>query len=454
MAIRWTKITLILPLMAAALSATAQEDQQEPLILDEKPQIKATVRDRGEAKQAKESTSKADPTPSPDETLVAIVNSRVLTKAEIDERVSQRFEELKKKVQSETGGIVTVLGDAEVALPELSWREQMKGMEEGEKEVFFNSENREDELLEAQKYVLEAEMRRAEEEVLNDWVSYRMLADEARRQGIVVMESEFQQRLAEAEREAMLSAEDVETALEELRMSRADYEKSIYDALLIEKLLDRFIDLNYSQSFLRERYEKAPHLYREPEKFLMAHFVVNVDNVSGRDALKARRDLAQEVRKLLRDGQDPEQIFQKSKYSDFESGVFGSVPGWYTLQEGQLPPQVSADASKLDVGETSKVIVQHTRTNSGEVVPKTLHVVKILDRKPPTGDTFESAMPTIRRAMLEIARVRLLERLHAAGTHRVITNLGGIPPRLIPSPDELMKHEAQAEPISLKIPRS
>ena len=239
MAIRWTKITLILPLMAAALSATAQEDQQEPLILDEKPQIKATVRDRGEAKQAKESTSKADPTPSPDETLVAIVNSRVLTKAEIDERVSQRFEELKKKVQSETGGIVTVLGDAEVALPELSWREQMKGMEEGEKEVFFNSENREDELLEAQKYVLEAEMRRAEEEVLNDWVSYRMLADEARRQGIVVMESEFQQRLAEAEREAMLSAEDVETALEELRMSRADYEKSIYDALLIEKLLDR-----------------------------------------------------------------------------------------------------------------------------------------------------------------------------------------------------------------------
>lgn len=445
------KLTTILTLLGGI--ALAQEER--PLILDEEPQISVRVRPRDDA--ANQQEEEPEPTPNPEEVMVAIVNAHVLTRADLDARVAQRYDKLKAEVQAQHGGVLTVLGDAQVDMPNTSRELRSYDVEWGEPlnqatptPRAPSQADRDAELLESQRAILEAALRKEEGKVIGEWVDHNVLADEARRQGIMVTESEFQSRLAQAERESLLKKEQVDEVLQMMRFSRQDYEKAVYDALCIEKLLNRFIDINYDEAYLRERYEARPSLYMEPAGYKVAHFVITLEGTENRDKLKDLREKAKDVRDKLKEGADAYALFENPNYNQIQAGIYGTVLGWFSFDEGHLPPLVEYEAKKMKVGETSDVLLQEARVN-GEIEPRSLHVVKILEHRDATGDTFESALPSIRRAMLEIARIKLAERLRTTGTHRVITNLGGIPPKYIPSTEEVMAYQ-NADPISLKMP--
>ncbi len=417
----------------------ATEEDDAPLLIDEtQERIQVRPRDGAEliqdpdAEVDPEATATPAPTPTPDpsEVMVAIVNSRVLTRAELNERVTDQLESIRKDILERHGGVLMTLD------------ERMQVQEEGDVD--------DEMLLEEQERQLEGAIRLEEGREVQRWIEHSLLAEEARRQRIAITDTEFRERLAQAERESHLDAETIDEVLRNVNMTRREYERSVYDALLIEKLLERYIDLNYTEADFRRAYDKRPSLFYEPETFKLAHFTITLTGEESSRRQSELRSLAQDVRNRLRNDEDPEEVFARDEFNRMGEGIFGTAAGWTTLREGNLPPQVQAEAEKLRVGQTSSVITQHRRRAGGQVVPNSYHVLKIMDRNPPTGESFETALPAIRRAALEVARIQLLNRVREARTHRVIVNLSGIPPELIPSREDLIRLEGEAGPIDLR----
>lgn len=409
------------------------EDEIPPLILDERPGMTIRQRDRDERRRNVEEDEDGTERPAsgrqtadPSRVFVAIVNSHVLTREELDARIAERFK---------------------------AYEEELK---EGQKEMFRNfqtvfgkdTEAARIEILDDMKENIEV-ARRAEEGVaVQEWVEHHVLADEARRQGIAVSLQEFRQRMDELNRDNDLDAARVGAVLEELRISKADYERAIYDALLIERLIEKYVEANWTEEDLRRTYNENPGLFYTPERFHIAHFTISLDGSEYSEQVKRMEEIARRVRGELRSGRNPEELFAEEEYDRMERGIWGGT-GYFTFQEGNLPRPVEVEARKLRVGQTSDVIVNNARVGE-RIRPRSFHVIKVLDSVPPTGQTFESALPAIRRSLVEVARDDLIARLRASGTHRMIINLGGIPPQIIPTREEILAASNRAQPINLR----
>jgi hypothetical protein len=445
-------VVVLAVLMAGVGSVRAQDDAE--LIMERPQGVKASVRSRVKPKETPVADAPA-PTPRPEEIIVALVNNRVLTKAELDHRVSGEYDRIRSEVQSRVGGVVSTLGGGAV-VPGAAGAEGLLGG------ASAGGGAGEDEVLAEQKEAIASAVRREEEVALRAWIDHSMLADEARRQRILISEDEFRVRLAQAERESELDAEKVDSVLARLRLTRADYEKSVYDALMIEKLLMQFNDLNFTEDQYRAAYDKAPEFFYEPARYSIAHFTVALLGDEDPRKVERLKDLAEKVRSELKKGTDPKVLFDRPEFRNVEQGIYGSLPGYYSFFESETPPVVDVflprvvelTGRKLKVGETSDVLVNRIRDDDNKVVPISLHVIRILDSMPETGTTFESAKPAIKRQMLEIGREELLKQLRGAKTHRVISNLRGIKPEKLPSAEEIATHEANNGPINLKLPQT
>lgn len=428
-------------LFAPTLPAHAQETI--PLILDDsKPKVKVTKRRKEdvEAQKKKDEEAKlspAIPAVAPEDIFVAVVDGRVMTKADLNQRVSSQYEPMREKVQSEIGGIVAQINSQELS-PSL---------------LLDVNKSESDDVLQEQKAMIEKAMRREEEVAVNEWVEHSILAEEARRQGMAVTDTEFKQRLADAETANKLAAADVDKVLKDFRLSHTDYEKYVYDALMIEKLLNRFIEMNYTEDQFKQVYLENTAYFREPEKFLTAHFTIALEGDESDKQVRAKKDVAGKVRDLLKKGEDPQKVFAMPEFNDLASGVQGGVPGYFSFKENMLPGEVQQAALSMKVGQVSDVIPDQERSD-GKVIVKSFHVIKLLQEKPATGDTFESALPAIKRNMLLISKERLLARLYDAKTHRIIMNAGGIKPEKIPTRDDVLAAEAKAQPINLTMPKT
>lgn len=410
----------------------AQDDPAYLIMDEEKPQIKAKVRPREEEKKPNTIQGIPAATPRPEEVLVAIVNAHVLTRADIEARISYRYEDIKRKVQQTHGGVITSFDPNKKIDP---------------KQMDLDDHL----LLDEQKIELQKAIRREENLATKEWVDQMTLADEARRQGLIVTEGEFRKRLNQAETAVRLEQKTIDKVLAATKMTRADYERSVYEALMIEKMLKRFIDLNYTIDYLKSRYDKRPDLYYERQKYYLAQFAIIVEDGISKNDQKYLYKLAEEVRDRLKKGENPQEIFADDHLNSITEGIWGSEPSWYTIDSPSLRPIVENQLKKLKVGETSGVLEQKGRV-AGEIKTLSIHVIKLLEIKEPTGETFESALPRIETLMLEVAKRRIMAQLKEANTHKVITNLGGIPHNKIPSRQELMLFEAKADPINLRFP--
>ena len=376
-----------------------------PLVREE-PEIKVRVsRPAPLATPAEDQEPRPVPTPTPDPktVLVAIVNSHAITRDQLDRRVAARVgttpEARREFAQT---GVSVLASDAPM----------------------------EDALVNAQQeWDIQSAIRKEEGLVIQEWVEQTMLADEARRQGFLISEEEFRDRLRDIETEFSLSGDRVQSVLDQMGLSREDIESHVYDALLIEKLLDRYVDLNISQEALRAAYHQNPSIYRTPPMFRAAHFCVSL---LGNETAKTRaslEDVAEKAQRRLAKGEDYDQVFEDMNDLDF--GIFGADLGYFNIEQTGLPPVVRLALGNMKIGETSDLLIAYVRRN-GQAVPESYHVVKVLDKEPAVGENFESALPKLKENARELARIQVLKLIRKAGTHKVITNLGGIPPDKIP----------------------
>lgn len=414
--------------LAAALlmphAATAQDSV--PLVRKKSDKVKVSVKKKSEKQDAVEGKQE-QPKVDRKSVIVGVVNAHRLTGAELDYAVDMRMRGLAGKDKLAGGeGTILVLGpDMRPERPESN-----------------------PELLRDMRERREATTRQLESEVLSEWVAARLLADEARRQGIVLDSKEMEAEIERARRNMGVSQKELETMLAKFGVDSGNFEREVYDALLGKKLVDRFIEANWTDDELRQVYERSPGDFIVPTRVRVAQFVVAVQGSEKGEELRKLKDRAERVRKKMEKEAGLQKVLDGE--TDLERGYLGTADtGWMSLPSEILPPVVQEAALKLAPGAVSGVLTD--KEEDGTL--KSYQVIKLLERKLGGQAGFEAARPQVRGLLQESARDLLVERLQNGRTHRIITNLRAVSPDLLPTQEQLTKLSAAA-PLPLRFDRS
>lgn len=364
----------------------------------------------------------------PSTVIVALVNSHTITRAQLDRRIQATTKsnpEIVNEIPA-ADSIMNLMGNQIVSV---------EGVQDFQERSLRNA-------------ILEEES-----EVIQEWQEQMMLADEARRQQFLVTTQELQARMKRLEDEFSLKDKKVDNMLAAFGMNRAELESYMYDALLIEKLLNRFIELNYTEADFYNTYEANPGAYRVPPQKRIAHFSISLLGNETPTIIRKFKDEAESIRDRLRKGENPEAMMQT--INNIEYGIIGSTLNWSTESTTQnrseedfyLPEAVVAELQILKKGQTSKVITNSFRSGGQEII-ESFHVIQVLEEIPATGETFETALPKMKKIALINAREQVLQLLKDARTHKRMIRLSGIAPEKLPTAEELREVKA---PVSLKL---
>jgi parvulin-like peptidyl-prolyl isomerase len=261
-------------------------------------------------------------------------------------------------------------------------------------------------------------LNRQEGRLVEDWVDRVLLAEEARRRGIMLSQSEFDERFDQL-MNSPEGQEDVETALGALGLTEEELKSSLYEALLGEKVVEQALDA-YDDEYLRALYDKAPKAFFRPAQVHVLHFSQALEGNEGVGELRELKKTLDRIQGRIAKGESPSAIAEEQ--GGLLLGAVGLDLGWISPTIQSLPLEVQKAVADLKPGQTSKVIL--SRDDAGR--PLAFHVVKVLEARPAAGDSFETARPLLRESLREGVRDRVLLDLKESGKHRVIVNLSGI----------------------------
>ena len=238
------------------------------------------------------------PEPEPSSIILAKVNNRILTKAEVN-RI------LEKMLENEKGG---------------------------------------EEHLERIRFVYK-------QNILQEWVERALLAEEAEREGLTVSDKELKEQ-EDALKKAADVKFDINGALDMIGATKDEYRKELRDALLGEKLVRRRISAYYSEKALREIYNQNKKAFIRPPRVRADHvFCLLTFNES--DEEKDRKyDFMKDARKEAKRGKDLKKAASKA---DPKWKCVGGDLGWL-YPTNRLPEPLNSLVFKLDVGDVSKII--------------------------------------------------------------------------------------------------
>lgn len=418
-------------ILALTCAATLPAQDPAPLVRpDSGTNTRVTVRKKGRPTDT-EKQPRATPEAPVDSSLlvVGIVNSHRLTRSQLQYYVDRRME---------------LLGETELIGDDEAWQQVFAP--DGTADTSY----REDPEFRAEYLAQQEQTRRnLEGDALQSWVDARILADEARRQGLIVETREFEAELENIRTALGKTAEELGPFLENYTITLSQFESEVMDAILSRKLLERFIRQNFTDVELRQMFEERRMDYRHAERFRIAQYLIALDGSEDANLRSKSRSDARTVRDRMIKSTD---LAFLSGLSNINMGEFATPDsGWMDAEINSIPPDVLDVVRKLKAGQVSEVIEERDPDIAGRPV-RSYQVVKLLDRQAARALPFEEAMPILIRDLGEEGRGKLLTMIREARTHRIITNLRAIPGDLIPSREDMIRHETNARPIDLTIP--
>ncbi|MDX2177160.1 MAG: peptidylprolyl isomerase [Candidatus Sumerlaeia bacterium] len=415
-------------LLATALALPALAQESAPLVRkSDKPRQTIVVGKRAaEAQRAPQGERAEQRNPAE---VVGVVNSHRLSRGQLDFFIEKRVREL---------GDAALLGDNEgrVIIIDPARRAPASAADA--------------EVAENQARLREQTRRRLEGEALKGWLEQRVLAEEARRHNLTVEADEFARRIARIEAEDGLTDAELAANLDLAGITREQFEAEVYDALLVEAFLAKYVEANWTDKDLMKFFQRAPEEFGRPAEMRIARFFIPVEPGTPSAQAKALRDKAEAVAKQLRRDKDHESVIGDS--IDSIAGFYGDPDsGWISTGYLELPEDVQKAAARLEPGEVSKVVSDH-EYDTGAPVLRSFQVVKMIERREAQKPTFETAKPILVSRLQYEARREILPRLLRSGSHKVVSNLGGIAPEALPSDEEILKLMATSKPMDLKRP--
>lgn len=260
--------------------------------------------------------------------------------------------------------------------------------------------------------------------VLKEWAENVVLAQEAHRQGFRLSDSEF-----EAQYKKLLSTAGsgikLEDGLKKLGLTEGHLRAELRDSLLGGKLVEKEAANYNTEDHLKQAYQKAPHAFYRPAQIHVLHYSQTLEGNENRSELRHLMDKMEGIRRRIQKGEDPVEIARKE--GGILMGALGSDLGWVAAGIRSLPLEVHKELASMKKGQTSSVIL--SKDDRG--LPQAFHIIKVLDQRPETGHTYESAKPMLREHLHETIRHWLAPQLLSSGRYRVILNTSGIKPEIL-----------------------
>jgi len=227
-----------------------------------------------------------------------------------------------------------------------------------------------------------------EKQLLDRLVTKNLLLQYAKQTGIRVSDSELENGIERIAAENKMNPEALRKAVEESGISFDRFREDVRNEITLARLREREVDSRITvtdaeiQSFLRSQEGQVDKV----DEYNLSHILVQVPEQASAEELKLRRARAEEALKQIRAGADFRQV--AASYSDAPDALKGGEMGW--RQPGRLPSIFLQALNKMKVGEVSDILrspagfhilkLADKRGNNSPVVVNQTHARHILIR--------------------------------------------------------------------------
>ena len=224
--------------------------------------------------------------------------------------------------------------------------------------------------------------------VLDDLVTYTILRQAAKAQGVVVTDAEVDQRVQQLQ---MTSGgeEAFKKALKDQEMTLDRLRADTRSQLAVGKLIDTHAASApaATDADAKDFYDKNPERFKQPEMVRASHILVRVDPKADEPAKKAAKTKIDAVLKRAKAGEDFAALAKEN--SDDGSAQTGGDLNYFPKEK--MVPEFANAAFQLKTGEISNVVT----TEFGH------HIIKLTDRKPAGVVPLEQVNDRIKQALTE-----------------------------------------------------
>lgn len=193
-----------------------------------------------------------------------------------------------------------------------------------------------------------------ERQLLERMITARVLLQTARETGVRVEDAQLQRAIERIAQENDLTPEQLRQTMERDGISYSSFREEVRNEILIARLKEREVDSKISITDLEiDAYLRNQELLGgQDDEYNLAHILVTVPEQATPEQIQARREVAERALAQLREGADFRQV--SASFSDAQNALEGGMLGWRTASR---LPEIFVDAVRtLRVGDISPAI--------------------------------------------------------------------------------------------------
>lgn len=255
-------------------------------------------------------------------------------------------------------------------------------------------------------------------DVLEQFITDRMLEAETREAGIKISEEEINQYIEQVKRNNRLSEEDFKTVLSREGQTLATYKLSVKSEMEKSELINRQVKskVNITNEDVERYYKLNAKNYRAGDRARIRHILFSIPEKASAEQVQAATARSNEILQRIKGGEDFAQLARQ--YSEGAGRADGGDIGW--VNRGTLLPGLEEVAfQKLAVGQVSEPF----RTSMG------LHIVKLEAREAGATLPLATVAPKIKDELYAKAleeRFAKWMKSDLRRRHRVDVKLAGV----------------------------
>lgn len=255
-------------------------------------------------------------------------------------------------------------------------------------------------------------------EVLEQFITDKLLESEIREAGIKVSDEDVEQYIAQIKAKNRLTEEDLKTALAREGQTLATYRASVKGELERSEIINRQVraKVNITNEDIERYYKANTKKYRADDRARIRHILLALPQNPAPDVVQAAQAKAADLYKRIRAGQDFGQLARE--FSEGAGNADGGDIGW--VKRGTLISGIEEVAfEKLEVGQVSEPF----RTSMG------IHIVKLEAREVGSPLPLSAVAPQIKEELYQKAldeRFAKWLKTDLRRKHRVDVKLPGV----------------------------
>jgi peptidyl-prolyl cis-trans isomerase SurA len=226
-----------------------------------------------------------------------------------------------------------------------------------------------------------------EKQMLERMITNRVLVQFAKDTGLRVDETQVDRALARIAKSNKLTPDELRAALQDEGVDYARYRDDLRNEITVARLREREIDgrTNVSDAEI-DAFLRGQQASGRNDEYNLLHILVTVPEGASPDQIQSRRARAEEALAKLKQGADFKQI--SASYSDAPNALQGGELGWRPV--GRLPTIFAQAVTGMKIADVSQILrspngfhilkLSEKRSNAQQIVVEQTHARHILVR--------------------------------------------------------------------------